>query len=75
MAYVGVPNLAIADSEGTIAFSLPVRSLYLDLSDHGSQRTLLPLKAKSKFSPKSTKPSVLEASWALKRHLHIAGNN
>lgn len=49
--------------------------LYLDLSDHGSQRTLLPLKAKSKFSPKSTKPSVLEASWALKGHLHIAGNN
>lgn len=65
LAYVGVHNLAIVDSEGTIAFSAR-RDLYLDLSDHGSQRTLLPLKAKSKFSPKSTKTSVLEASWALK---------
>lgn len=74
LAYVGVHNLAIADSEGTITFSSQ-RDLYLDLSDHGSQWTLLPLKAKSKFSPKSTKPSVLEASWALKGHLHIAGNN
>ena len=72
LAYVGEHSLAIADSEGTITFSSQ-RDLYLDLSDHGSQRTLLPLKAKSKFSLKSTKSSVLEASWALKEHLHIAG--